>query len=180
MVKFEYQPSKQLEALKLQALMDGDWVPGDEERYWEHGDESGSYWNAYFPHWVELRPGVVDSQAIAYFMFGACTALALDMHDSSGFELVFLTSAHEHGFVHAGVQTPSGDFIDLEGASVPDDVIARWQRRFPTHQVQYQRFSREDFVELATGGEDNIDEVFSVYERELSKDFALLALSLHA
>lgn len=84
-------------------------------------------------HTYTLTPGVLDGAAEGAFMGGACGALALVLHEATGWPLVALTDAHnvygDHvgggSCLHYGVRRPAdGAFIDVLGAHTDEDILS--------------------------------------------------------
>lgn len=70
----------------------------------------------------EVTPGVIDAESVRAFMTAQCHALALEIHDRTGWPLVGLTD--EFGEVgHVMIRTPSGRLLDITGAWDADDLL---------------------------------------------------------
>jgi hypothetical protein len=78
-----------------------------------------------------LKPGVLDGTAEAAFLHGACAALALALHQHTGWPLIGVTDSHNlHGdrvgsgsCLHYGVRRPDGAWIDVLGARTDAEII---------------------------------------------------------
>jgi hypothetical protein len=76
------------------------------------------------PDPAQLTPGVLDGYAKRAFKYGACAALAIALHDRTGWPIVAVTDAHnvEAGKAGGGsalhwvIQTPQGQFLDIDGS----------------------------------------------------------------
>lgn len=86
-------------------------------------------------HHDHLQPGVLDANAERAFLYGACAALALALHDRTGWPLVALTDAHNvldgqvggGSCLHYGVRRPAdGAFIDVLGAHTDEEIMAEY------------------------------------------------------
>ncbi len=83
------------------------------------------------PDPTKLTPGVIDEFAKRAFKFGGCGALALAIHEATGWPLVAITDAHnvEDGkalggsALHYSVRRPDGLLIDIDGAFSDEQMI---------------------------------------------------------
>jgi hypothetical protein len=81
-----------------------------------------------------LTPGVIDNAARHAFKYGACGALAIALHDATGWPIVAVTDAENvhdgqaggGSAMHWAVRRPDGKIIDIIGANEPDDLIAEY------------------------------------------------------
>ena len=81
-----------------------------------------------------LTPGVIDGAAQHAFKTGACGALAIAIHDATGWPVVAITDAHNvHGdragggsALHWAVQRPDGKLIDIDGPHDPVDLVSEY------------------------------------------------------
>ena len=131
--------------------------------------------NVYTPHWRELTPGVINGEAEAYFGFGACALLALELHQQSGYPLVLLRAGleqREQEFVHCCVRTPEGELLDIYGATPPEDKLCEWRGKYPEVHLETMADARA-CLEL-TG--DDFD-IYNEGELAAAHDFAGLILS---
>ena len=64
-----------------------------------------------------LTPGKLDGWAENAFMAGACAALAVAIHDATGWSLVKVTDSH-----NVSRRMPGGSWLDMEGQ--PEEVRA--------------------------------------------------------
>lgn len=83
----------------------------------------------------KLTPGVLDGYAKRAFKYGACGALAIALHDATGWPIVAITDSHnvydgEAGggsALHWTVRTPEGLLLDVDGAHTADDRVAAYE-----------------------------------------------------
>lgn len=79
----------------------------------------------------DLTPGVLDGSAEHAFSYGACAALALAIHDATGWPLVKITDTSSleiegtigNSGLHWAVQRPDGKLVDVDGAHTPADLV---------------------------------------------------------
>lgn len=82
-----------------------------------------------------LTPGCLDGAAERAFTYGACGALAIALHEATGWPVAAITDAHNvydgraggGSALHWGVVDPHGRFIDVDGAHDPDDLVERYE-----------------------------------------------------
>lgn len=82
----------------------------------------------------DLTPGVLDGYALSAFKRGACGALAIALHDATGWPIVAITDAHNvHGgragggsAMHWAVMRPDGKVVDVDGAHDPDELVEEY------------------------------------------------------
>jgi hypothetical protein len=96
---------------------------------------------------ADLTRGVIDGYAERAFSYGACDALAIALHDATGWPLVKVTDAHNvfigirpvegadaavravpnqagiGSALHWVVRRPDGMFIDIDGAHSGEDLL---------------------------------------------------------
>jgi hypothetical protein len=127
------------------------------------------------PHWRELTPGVIDGEAVAYFGYGACALLAVELHRITGWApAVVCVDDHTRdggGWVHAGVLAPDGRFVDIHGARDRQRVVADWASHAG---ARVQPLGDEPEL-LAFTGDDFA--VFSPWELAAAHDFATLLIA---
>jgi hypothetical protein len=70
----------------------------------------------------ELEPGVLDERAEAAFLHGQCHALALALHERTGWPIIGVED-EELDICHFHVQTPCGRALDITGAHEIDDYL---------------------------------------------------------
>ena len=82
-----------------------------------------------------LTPGVIDPAARQAFKYGACSALAIVLHDATGWPIIAITDHHNvHDIdgekvagggsaLHWCVRTPSGQLLDVDGLHDPDEIL---------------------------------------------------------
>jgi hypothetical protein len=70
-------------------------------------------------HWDQytVYPGIIDNEAIGAFTTGQCHALALEIHERTGWELCGFFGYYEDDDSpgHVGVCTPEGYVVDVQG-----------------------------------------------------------------
>lgn len=86
-------------------------------------------------HNVTLTPGLLNPAAEHAFLHGACAALALALHEATGWPLVAITDAHNvhsgrvggGSCLHYGVRRPiDGAFIDVLGAHTDAEITDQY------------------------------------------------------
>lgn len=103
-----------------------------------------------------LTPGVLDGYALRAFKYGGCGALALALHDATGWPIVAITD-HYNVFedgqagggsaLHWTVRHPDGRLIDIDGAHDPEDLVEQYHGDADDGQAAAGTSSREDVVE---------------------------------
>lgn len=81
-----------------------------------------------------LTPGVLDGYAKRAFKYGACGALAIALHDETGWPIVAITDAHnvfdgragEGSALHWTVRHPSGLLLDVDGLHTPEALVVEY------------------------------------------------------
>ena len=99
-----------------------------------------------------LTPGVIDGYAKRAFKHGACGALAIALHDATGWPLVAITDAHnvydgEAGggsALHWTVQAPNGQLLDIDGLHNAQDLVAEYDSQADDGQAAAGISSRAD------------------------------------
>jgi hypothetical protein len=103
-----------------------------------------------------LTPGVLDGYALRAFKYGACGALALAIHDATGWPIVAITDHHnvfEDGTAGGGsalhwtVRRPDGMLIDVDGAHTAQELVEEYDGEADDHQAAAGRSTRADVVE---------------------------------
>ncbi len=82
----------------------------------------------------KLTPGVLDGYALSAFKRGACGALAIALHDATGWPVVAITDSHNvfdgraggGSALHWTVRRPDGMLIDVDGAHAPEDLVSEY------------------------------------------------------
>lgn len=104
----------------------------------------------------KLTPGVLDGYALHAFKYGACGALAIAMHDATGWPIVAITDHHnvfEDGTAGGGsalhwtVLRPDGMLVDVDGAHTADALIAEYEGEADNGEAAAGRSTRADAVE---------------------------------
>ena len=123
-----------------------------------------------------LRPGILDGSAERAFTAGACAALAIALHDATGWALVKVTDSHnvwvgdDHTMegldadarsrigsagggsaLHWMVVRPDGALIDVDGAHSAADVIDEHDGEADDGESALGQASRRDAVEEYEG-----------------------------
>lgn len=84
---------------------------------------------------AELTPGVLDGSAEHVFLYGGCAALAIALHDATGWPLVAITDADNSHDGHIGmggsamhwtVRHPGGQLLDVLGLHDADELVAEY------------------------------------------------------
>jgi hypothetical protein len=107
-----------------------------------------------------LTPGVLDGAAENAFARGACSALAIAMHDALGWPVVAITDAHNvHGgragggsALHWTVRRPDGLLVDVLGAHEPDRLVADYADEADDAEAAWGLSSRADALEWYAEG----------------------------
>lgn len=103
-----------------------------------------------------LTPGVLDGYALRAFKYGACGALALAIHDATGWPVMAITDHHnvfEDGTAGGGsalhwvVRRPDGMLVDVDGAHLAGDLVEQYHDEADDHVAAVGRSTREDVVE---------------------------------
>ena len=103
----------------------------------------------------DLTPGVLDGYASRAFKHGACGALAIAIHDATGWPIVAITDAHNvHGgragggsAMHWTVMRPDGKLVDVNGAHDPDDMVEEYNAEADDETAAMGVSTRADAVE---------------------------------
>lgn len=104
---------------------------------------------------TRLTPGVLDGDAVVAFRFGACGALAIALHDATGWPIVAITD-HDNVFdghlgmgsaMHWAVLRLDGKVIDVDGAHDPDELVAEYHAAADDGQAALARARRRDALE---------------------------------
>ena len=77
-----------------------------------------------------LTPGQLDGRAERVFTHGGCDALAIAMHDATGWPVVAITDSHNvhegraggGSAMHWGVRHPSDAFVDVDGMHDQEEI----------------------------------------------------------
>jgi len=153
--------------------------PAEIEEIWD--PETGTL-EVFNPNCRELTPGVINSEAEAYYSYGACALLAIDLHRQTGMPLVLLVSDlqddpvdQERVWVHGCVRTPSGDYLDIHGVEDAEEKLARWRSRYPDIKM----LEVADEAEFCSHVGDDFDS-FMEHELAVTEDFARLLLHDYA
>lgn len=86
---------------------------------------------------AQLTGGVIDAAAEDVFLHGGCAALAIALHDTTGWPLVAITDADNCHDGHIGlggsamhwtVRHPSGRLLDILGLHDQNTLVERYHR----------------------------------------------------
>jgi len=99
-----------------------------------------------------LTPGVIDGYAKRAFKYGACGALAIVLHEATGWPIVAITDAHnvydgEAGggsAMHWAVQRPDGLLVDIDGAHEPEELVEQYAGEADDGEAAAGRSTRAD------------------------------------
>lgn len=102
-----------------------------------------------------LTPGVVDSSAKRIFTQGGCGALAIALHDITGWPIVAITDHHnvEDGRAGGGsalhwvVRHPRGLLLDIEGYHTSRELIEQYDDEADDGNAAAGTSTREDALE---------------------------------
>lgn len=76
---------------------------------------------------LSVTPGVVNDHARELFLFAQCQMLALAIHERTGWPLWIAEQQFPTGawsWTHIGVQTPAGQWLDIDGPRDSKEVAA--------------------------------------------------------
>lgn len=103
-----------------------------------------------------LTSGVLDGYARRAFKYGGCGALALALHDATGWPIVAITDHHNvfedrqaggGSALHWTVRHPDGRLIDIDGAHDHDELVEAYHGDADDGQAAAGKSCREDVVE---------------------------------
>ena len=82
-------------------------------------------------HWCELELRVIDAEAISWFRHGNCAALALALHDLTGWPLTLVARNADPDlladtWMHVLVRYPDGRYLDITGTHTETDIQRDW------------------------------------------------------
>jgi hypothetical protein len=77
---------------------------------------------------LTIEPGLLDEVALEAYKNGQCLALALAIHDQTGWPLMLLVQGKKQSlqkvkmddFIHALVRAPDGSYVDIYGNNDPE------------------------------------------------------------
>lgn len=104
----------------------------------------------------KLTPGVLDNYALRAFKYGACGAMAIALHDATGWPVVAITDSHnvfEDGMAGGGsalhwtVRRPDGMLIDVDGAHTAESLVEEYEGEADDGEAAAGISTREDVVE---------------------------------
>jgi hypothetical protein len=111
----------------------------------------------YDDHLDESRvtPGVLDGSALNLFSQGGCIALAIALHDATGWPILAVTDGHNSmdgelcggSSMHWGVRTPEGLFLDVDGVHEFDDLERRYGPEADDEEAAVAQGTRADAAE---------------------------------
>ncbi len=81
-----------------------------------------------------LTPGVINETALHVFTLGGCDALAIAIHDKTGWPIIAITDAHNvygdraggGSAMHWMVKHPNGKFLDIDGIHDPEAIVEQY------------------------------------------------------
>lgn len=99
-----------------------------------------------------LTPGVLDGYAKRAFKYGACGALAIALHDATGWPIVAITDAHNvygedaggGSALHWTVRTPEGLLLDVDGLHTTEELVSEYEGDADEGQAAAGTSSRAD------------------------------------
>ena len=102
-----------------------------------------------------LTPGVLDGAAEHVFTLGGCDALAIALHDATGWPVVAITDHHNvydgraggGSALHWTVRHPSGRLLDVDGLHEAPDLVERYDGYADDGQAAWGLSSRADAEE---------------------------------
>jgi hypothetical protein len=102
-----------------------------------------------------LTPGVLDGAAEHVFTMGGCGALAIALHDATGWPIVAITDHHNvhdgraggGSALHWTVRHPSGRLLDIDGLHDAADLAERYDGYADDGQAAWGLSSRADAEE---------------------------------
>lgn len=102
-----------------------------------------------------LTPGIIDGFAERAFTHGGCDALAIALHDRTGWPIAAIADHHNvHGdragggsALHWTVLHPSGRLLDIDGLHDPADLVERYHGDADDGQAAWGISSRADAEE---------------------------------
>lgn len=104
----------------------------------------------------KLTPGVLDGLALRAFKYGACGALAIAIHDATGWPIMAVTDHHNvfddgkaggGSALHWTVQRPDGMLVDVDGAHTAESLIEEYKWEADDERAAVGRSTRADVVE---------------------------------
>lgn len=72
---------------------------------------------------LDVTPAVLDDQAELAYSFGQCAALAVALHEATGWEIGY--AAQTNGWIHVYIALPDELCMDVYGLSLPDSVWSK-------------------------------------------------------
>lgn len=102
-----------------------------------------------------LTPGVLDGAARHAFSQGACGALAIALHDATGWKVVAVTDSHNvhdgraggGSAMHWAVMRPDGMLVDVDGPHDPDTLTEGYHGEADDGEAAWGISSRADVEE---------------------------------
>lgn len=128
----------------------------------------------------DLTPGVLNPVAENAFLYGGCAALAIAIHDETGWPICMVTDSHnvldgEAGggsALHWVVRRPDGRYLDVLGSHSVEELIEEYEGAADDGEAAIGVSSREDALEWQQEGSGG---AFSV---ELARSFVKAVLEL--
>lgn len=102
-----------------------------------------------------LTPGTLDGAALHAFKHGACGALAIALHDATGWPVASVTDSHNvmdgramgGSALHWTVLRPDGMLVDVDGAHEPADLVEEYSGDADDGEAAWGVSSRADVEE---------------------------------
>lgn len=112
---------------------------------------------------VEITPGVIDDAARFAFTAGHCHALALAIHEHTGWPMLAMSSKHSMRDIlqHVVVVMPDGRWLDINGPQNPE------------HRWLFKRMSADEVANMSQL------EYWDDPQTEVARDFVQPLLDCH-
>lgn len=120
-----------------------------------------------------LTPGVIDDAAIEAYTNGGCWYLAWWLHELTGYPIAVIggydpdldyiddsSPWHGYSWVHVGVTTPEGLFLDINGPADMNDAMEQYliYEDVYTEEQCLQELPADQFVSVISFDPDLVDE----------------------
>lgn len=116
----------------------------------------------------DLTPGVLNPVAENAFLYGGCAALAIAIHDETGWPIVMVTDSHnvfdgEAGggsALHWVVRRPDGLYLDVLGSHTEEELLEEYGAEADEGEAALGVSTREDALEWhaeGSGGEISVE-----------------------
>jgi len=113
----------------------------------------------------KLTPGSIDGAAKHAFSTGACSSLAIAIHDATGWPIVAITDHHnvfDNGragggsALHWTVRRPDGRLVDIDGAHDAKDLVERYHGDADDGEAKDGVSTRADCLEWQNEGAGSV------------------------